>query len=549
MAFFQAIWNGIIGFFGLILPLGQKAGAAARSSTVRWVLHVVVLLAILVLLFLLNEVLDIQRLIPGPRLLARLWLPILFLLMYALAWLGWWLWQLLTAEEGPSYYPEIDQAWDEAMRVLAQTGLRLTDLPLFLVLGRPEGPWEVEPGERGRKAEEVLFHQSAQLGLAVKQTPPSPFAPIHVYASRDAVYVTCAGASLLGRQAAYLAGEAGAGGNLQEGGGGEGDGDDIFKTNVGPVMDRAKPIMGIVSRMQRGGGGTEEDHRELRRLERKERASTSPMRDTAQIADATARLRHLCRLIVRDRQPYCPINGVMVVVPLAATDGDEEAHEAGEALSRDLQALRAVLRIDCPQFAMLTDLETAPGFREFIAKQEARDRQRRVGQRFPLGTDLRGKPLVESLTTAVQWLCNNVLREWVYRLFRIETPGKEDIGAATATNARLFMLLNELHERGGRLSHVLTRGLLSNGEHAPRFGGCYLSATGVDPAQQAFVAGVFRRLPEAQNLVAWTPEARADDARSHRWANLLYGILAGLGVAVVAIIGLAVFGSRTTPRR
>jgi hypothetical protein len=310
---------------------------------------------------------------------------------------------------------------------------------------------------------------------------------------------------------------------------------------ISPQAAHVRPVADIVSRMQRGGS-TEEDQRELRRLERKQRAHTSPMRDTGQIADATARLRHLCRLIVRDRQPYCPINGVMTVLPLAATDSDEDALEAGDALTRDLQTLRAMLRIDCPQFAMLTDLETAPGFREFIAKQEARDRQRRVGQRFPLGTDLRGQPLADALETAVQWLCNNVLREWVYRLFRLEAPGREDTETVTATNARLFLLLNELHERGARLSRILTRGLLGSSDSPPRFGGCYLAATGVDQAQQAFVAGIFRRLPEAQNLVAWTPEARIEDARSHRWANTLYAVLAGLGVAVAAIITLAIFG-------
>jgi len=45
------------------------------------------------------------------------------------------------------------------------------------VLGRPHVP------------EEHLFF-AAQMALAVKQAPPDPMAPLHVYATREAIYVT-----------------------------------------------------------------------------------------------------------------------------------------------------------------------------------------------------------------------------------------------------------------------------------------------------------------------------------------------------------------------
>src|SRR5439155_24859794 len=90
------------------------------------------------------------------------------------------------------HFREIDGAWDVAVRALAQAGIRPGDLPMFLVLGRPAGP------------EENLFH-AAQLPLVVKQTPGDARAPLHVYATREAIYVTCAGASLLGKHAANVA--------------------------------------------------------------------------------------------------------------------------------------------------------------------------------------------------------------------------------------------------------------------------------------------------------------------------------------------------------
>src|SRR5438105_1685685 len=83
----------------------------------------------------------------------------------------------------------LGKVWDSFIGFLSI--LLPCDLPLFLGLGRPSGP------------EEALF-DAAQLAFVVKQAPAGP-APLHVYATRDAIYVTCAGASLLGKHAANVA--------------------------------------------------------------------------------------------------------------------------------------------------------------------------------------------------------------------------------------------------------------------------------------------------------------------------------------------------------
>jgi hypothetical protein len=541
--FFTTIWNGLVWAAGLLLPLGKHAGAAARSPAARWALHLLAVAAVLVLLYWLNGVLRIYEMITGSfYFLRHVWLPVLFLLVYLLAWLGWWLWQLLNAEEEASYYPDIDRAWESAVRTLGQNNIQVTDLPLFLVLGRPEGPEGPDFAEKARRAEEALFHQAAQLPLAVRQVPADAQAPLHVYATRDAIYVTCAGASLLGRQAAILAGEVETAAAGAVGGGAGGEEDPLNKT-LGQEAPQVRKIVGIVREIARkGGDASEEERRLLRRLERRDRPQASLLRDTAAVADLSARLRHLCRLLARDREPYCPLNGLLVLVPLAATDSDDDAQNTAECLARDLQTLRGVLKVDCPQFALLCDMEMLPGFREFIGQQKAQDRQRRVGQRFPMGANLRGEPLAEAVVGAVEWMCLNTLRDWVYRLFRVEAPGREEAAAAVTANGRLYLMLGELREREGRLARVLTRGLVTGSDGAPRFGGCYLAGTGADSAQQAFVPGVFRRLTEAQNDVAWTPQARAEDARYQRLAGLGYTILAGLGVVVLAAAGWSLFG-------
>ena len=87
-----------------------------------------------------------------------------------------------------------------------------------------------------------------------------------------------------------------------------------------------------------------------------ERVRVSPHRD--QWSQNLAELP----LAVTARQPYCPLNGLLVLVPLAATDSDDDAQNTAECLQRDLQTLRAVLKVDCPQFALLCDLEMLCNF-------------------------------------------------------------------------------------------------------------------------------------------------------------------------------------------
>src|SRR5262249_62105746 len=43
------------------------------------------------------------------------------------------------------------------------------------------------------------------------------------------------------------------------------------------------------------------------------------LKDLPRVELATRRLRQVCKTLARDRQPYCPVNGVVSLVPLAAT--------------------------------------------------------------------------------------------------------------------------------------------------------------------------------------------------------------------------------------
>src|SRR5262249_40130351 len=154
----------------------------------------------------------------------------------------------------------------------------------FLVLGWPSG------------SEDDFFRAAAIKG-PVRQVPNDPGEPLHVTANRDGIWLTCSGASLLGQ---YHHPRSGGGG----GGGWDGRRDGTLAA-VAPEVDDPFHTMGL------GAGAAQtlrvEDFVDSLKQVRARAAGTKHRVDPEV---HQARLRHLCRLIVRDRQGFCPINGV-----------------------------------------------------------------------------------------------------------------------------------------------------------------------------------------------------------------------------------------------
>ena len=125
----------------------------------------------------------------------KYWLPLFAFCVYAMIWMGWWLYRLLNLEAAPvtSEYPDIDRAWSQVLESLARADISLDATPLFLVLGGSSS------------GEEILFHATGIKAL-VKQVPKDPAEPLHVTANRESIWVTCPGASILGQQTPRIRG-------------------------------------------------------------------------------------------------------------------------------------------------------------------------------------------------------------------------------------------------------------------------------------------------------------------------------------------------------
>src|SRR5262249_32086971 len=123
------------GLVGLVVPVfGKARGSAGLGRAVRWVLHALVLIAILVGLYFLSRFLGMARFLTryGPWVQYN-WLGFLFLLFYALCWLGYWFYSLLMAEEEGPEFPDVSSAWEEALADLKREGIDVREVPLFLV--------------------------------------------------------------------------------------------------------------------------------------------------------------------------------------------------------------------------------------------------------------------------------------------------------------------------------------------------------------------------------------------------------------------------------
>lgn len=539
----SSFWDLINRVISLITPFGRGRDFFRLGPGLRAFLHILILVCVLGGLWWLNQFLRLDEAIVPPSFAPRMryfWLDILFLLLYAMTWLGWWLWKLLGPEEYGAEFPDIDDAWEEAMKALNDAQIDITDAPLFMVIGKTAG------------GDDALFH-AAQLSLTVKQTPRAPDAPLHLYANRDGIYITCPGACLLGKQSALLTGVEESGGE-SSGGGTDGDGvpseEDMFKT-LQP-KGKMKDVQAILARAREQGRGpeqlTEEEKGEIKLLVAEEESehaqpvrkpAASLVKNATEVERLSARLKYLCRLVVRDRRPYCPINGLMVLIPFAGSEREEDATNTGTLLQQDLASARSILQVNCPVLALICDLEMAPGFRDFVERFPSDQRQRRLGQRFPLVPDVEPSGVGAMVDGGVGWIAQAMFPNWVYKLFRLESGGKNDLATVVKGNARLYQLLGSVRERQKRLARILARGIFGESSGLPLFGGCYVAGTGREAArEQAFVAGVFRRLIENQNYVSWTDEALHEEEDNQRWTS--YGYI-GLGVAAAVLAALAFF--------
>lgn len=496
-------WIGSL-FSWLISPW-TSLSLAGRRSVLHVTGHVLFVLVCVIVLAAVNHFASLDRLVRTRWLgVNRAWLPLLFLLLYALGWLVWGLWMLLGPDREPGEFEDIRSAWAEARSQLLAAGLALDEVPVFLVLGRPASDLE------------TVF-AAARVPLQVRGVPRRADAPLRVFASRDAIFVCCPGTGLLPLNTDRLT--AASGPQLPE--------------SV-DLLTGSTPEAGPALQPQVGALLLTEPETAVAARPR----LASLLKDEAAVDLQTRRLRHVCRLLVRDRAPLCPANGVLVLLPFEATDSAEDATETAALLRHDLAVARAGLQLDCPRFVVLCDAQYERGFARLAAQfPEGSGPARLLGQNFPLAPDVPAAEVPAVIESGLRWVADSMLPLVLGRLIRREGEG-EGVDRATAVrgNVELYRYLIAMRQRVYRLARLLALALAPDGAQPPLLAGCYIAGTGQDEREQAFLAGVLRRAVEQQNTVRWSADALAEDRAYHRYAVAGYLALIAFLALVVAVL-------------
>jgi hypothetical protein len=307
----SSVWDVVYRATALLIPPPYQTPKqwGGWSTTWKWTIHTFLLVGLLALLWWVNRCTSLDQILLAPnKRLRDYWLPLLGLNCYAIVWLAWWLCHLAGPEHTSSAFTDIDKAWDEAQTALAAKGINLTDAPLFLVLGK------------SLAGDGVLFG-ATQLAFSVKNAPPDDSAPLRVYAHpENGIYVCCAGASLLGKQSELLA---------EAKSFVEDNGPEVCPFNWEGVA-ASSPTIGADGFLWLANSLAKA------RQEQESKSRSSLLGNIDAVARLTARLKYLCNLIRRDRYPYCPVNGILLLVPFARVDNDRDAEQTGSIIRQDL---------------------------------------------------------------------------------------------------------------------------------------------------------------------------------------------------------------------
>lgn len=477
------------------------------------------------------------------------WLPALLVLLYALLWAVAWLLKLLAPNQPTAVYPDLDEAWDAILVSLQRAGIGLADTPVVLVLG--DLPNGFEP----------LF-RSLPNGLAVAGGSPSG-SPLRAFANRDAVYVTVCDASLLGFQgagdivdlsaAAAQSGNpfasVGVGQSIGVGMGGASISGSIGASIGGGSIGASMTGGGPLREIQRIIQGARDQGRPLTDAE-KERvrvlsgggqpqsiapavggSSQGPgnvLQNPRLVEEATGRLSHVCGRIAASRWPLCPVNGLILAVPAAATERDEYAQQWGLIARHDLDVIESTLKLQFPVFAVVGGVEGLPGGAGFFDTFALDKGNQRLGKGFPFNPDANPEAVAAAIETTAGWVFGGLLSYWALKQTRV--GGAND----TDANAGLIRFLDAVRRRGPHLGRLLSRAV-AGPVRVPTFGGVYLTVVPPHGGDALFAKEFFRKVESAQAYVAWTADAYAADAGYRRAALLGHVALAAVLLSVVAL--------------
>jgi hypothetical protein len=451
---------------------------------------------------------------------------------------------------------EVVASWHDAVDRLSRAGIDLQKTPLYLILGRPAG------GIRD-------FFRAAHTDLMVLPSPEERGELVQVCGNQDAVYVCCREASLLHdfsrraaeqrqqvqqrrqqRRSQALREPAHAWARAPEAAHAEADASATATSaavpSTGPVAPAvAAPVAAVSSTATceppaaTGDPSTidrlDETFDQLESLTEPEEAPNReppvlqprPGRDPLTFleqVDADTRLTHLaalCRAIAESRRPYCPLNGILLMIPLDAADRLATADHVGMCIERDLETVATASESTLSAQVILTDLDQCVGGQAFLDRFPEAQRHRRLGAALPATPSSEPEAAPQAIDQTLSWICHDLIPPLGYRLMDRDLNEPTNDHHLCQTNRQVHQFLDGMRDRCQPLSRMLRRAIVASAERI-RFRGCYLAATGGGGLkQQSFCEGLLPVILQLQNEVQWSAARRIRDRWQRRaaWAT------------------------------
>jgi hypothetical protein len=447
----------------------------------------------------------------------------------------------LWTEGGRSQFADIDRAWEEGVAALAREGFSLTECPLFLVLGL-----------RNERQVRALMNATG-VSFAVFGAPEGGSNPLYFYAVKDypfrkderanAVYLVLTDASQCSRLVALATDAAGRKKLLASP-------DDTVRLREHqaaslratlPEATSAEALRSTATAAATVGEDTPPPTNLRGTMDLGQASASTPVggfvSQQAVLLDQpdqtlqTNRLAHVCRLLVRARDPFCPLNGVVVVAPFGLLRrGMEQVRALAQAVRQDLRAIQEHALLRCPVLALIGGMEHEPGFGELVRRVGVGPAmEQRIGMRF----EPWNPATPERLEALAVHACDRIEGN-VYDLF------KQADGYNKPGNGKLYNLL--CRTRTGFVELLKAYLGQAFGQQAPDeqpmlFAGCYFAATGEIERLKGFLkAVVCDRMLENQDHLQWTEDALRRNAACEAWAKA--GMLASGVLIVTTVVAL-----------
>jgi hypothetical protein len=486
----------------LLLPFTAIAaavrwfGRATVAARIAWIValfqFVVVVLAVSVVLGAGDRAVLQSWWSPGKALALLLLLMLVPLLVYQAARL--WL------EHQGGRWPDIAAAWAAANSELGRQQISLPESPLFLVLGSDGGGLE-----------RSLFAEPPS-PLVVEQSPAGG-GPLHIFASRDAIFVCLSGAGQTAVAAAAVRSA------LADG---------VPPTNGAQSVANPESVVDQAAAEREAPAVSVAGFRGAR--------TKTPPRSGKERREATDRLEYACDQLRQARMPLAAINGVVVLMPLSVTsDADADAVNLGQAVGEDLATITRVLGVRAPVTMVAGILQDDPAIDDLLTRLDAGGRTAACGQPFPLGLPPTAEHLHAVAFNAVGPLSDR-LAELLLDPRRI---------AQQPANRHLLAMLGRLRLHvSTQIARVLQQAFSPdlhggvNGRRGvlPLLAGCYVASLSGTAQRRAFVRDLLDRVVQMQGELDWTDESLRAEAWAARMSRVLFAAAAVMIATIVAIV-------------